>query len=174
MLPPPTCTIDPWYGSGCEDGPNVTVPRRPCMATWSTPDAPSAPRSVPSMVTARSPCWENVPWSEASNGTASDRDDEAVVASREAGVPARLAHPDCSGPSAVHTTTASGTATLAITMAPQRPGWAACSSRPVRARRHHTAATTALKQPAVTHNSHADLVSVPVPSPCTSATGQHA
>jgi len=85
-----------------------------------------------------------------------------------AGVPARRAHPGCSGPVATKTIVASANATVPPMPAVRgRP-------RPARFSRQATAAATTSAHAASSTSSQDRRLSAPVPRPCQSATGQHA
>jgi len=92
----------------------------------------------------------------------------AEPASNVTGVPARWAQPGCRGPTATNAAVATGSAAQA-SAAVSHPGrrWARNSRQP-------NAPVTAATQTASSASSQGSLLSVPVPSPCHSATGQHA
>ena len=87
-------------------------------------------------------------------------------ASSLTGVPARRAQPGCSGPSSVNMIVISGTAVTATAMVSGRGATSGKDSR------HHTAQATAATAAASRASSQGSRLSVPVPRPCQSATGQ--
>ena len=93
---------------------------------------------------------------------------DLAPASSATGVPARRAQPGCSGPIATNATVASA---IAIPAEPAASLVVASGSSEIR---HQSAAATAATQPASSTTSQLSLVSVPVPRPCQSATGQDA
>src|SRR5450755_311260 len=94
----------------------------------------------------------------------------AVDASNALGVPARAAQPAASGPPGSHTSSPSGTTAEAIRAVTRAP---ALAGQPAVARAT-TATIMTITQPPVTASIQAILVSLPVPRPCSTATGQQA
>src|ERR1039458_689878 len=91
-----------------------------------------------------------------------------ALASKYDGVPARFAHPGASGPLGSQTSSARGPIVeraIAVTRAPRWPGHPAAA-------RATTATTMTATQTPASVNIHVVLVSLPVPRPCNSATGQ--
>jgi len=92
---------------------------------------------------------------------------EAGTGTGNGGVPARRAQPGWSGPTKTNAAVPSGTRTVAAMAAVRpAPGWASDS-------RHHAAPATPATHSASRSSSQDSSLSVPVPSPCQSAMGQH-
>src|SRR5580765_3363041 len=118
---------------------------------------------------------ENEPASGASNGTVGSEalagaafvEAAAGAASSRAGVPARRAQPDASGPLTTHTAMAAGPARAAT------PPTTRAAPGPSRATatRQRTASTTAAAEPSATSPNQPALASLPVPNAWRSATG---
>ena len=151
----------------------------------STPFAPlSAAAFMPTVTrpSAPAPDSEKRPLSEASNGADGSEPlaatattfvtdtERAGAASRSVGVPARRAQPCASGPEAAQAPISGGTASAAMPPASRTdPGAAAASST-----RQSTARTTASTAASASRPNQPVRASLPVPSACTSATGQEA
>src|SRR5579859_5326819 len=84
------------------------------------------------------------------------------------GVPARRAQPFCSGPITANAAIPAGAAIASIVV----PVRSAGTGLALRLILISTAATTAATQMTVSTSIHHDLTSVPVPRPCSTATGQ--
>ena len=95
---------------------------------------------------------------------------DRAAASSVGGVPARRAQPGFNGPCSANATvptTEAATSARAPSRSPARAGQS-------RSRRAASAATTPATHAAVSSCSHAERASVPVPRPCSTATGQQA
>ncbi len=91
-------------------------------------------------------------------------------ASRAVGVPLRFAQPVDSGPDGNQAMSAAGTASEAASAPALTPAW---FGQPAEARAQTAAITVSTHAP-VTRSSQCVFASLPVPRPCTTATGQEA
>src|SRR5581483_2546125 len=164
-----------------ENGP----PRRvPDSSTTTDPPPPSSPPStaadcvtVPSRVAANGlrppPAAPAAPpeVGAPAAGSAGGAPAAETVAVSAAGVPAALAQPGWRGPRAAQAATAAVTRTAPATAAHPSAGARWCQAS---ATRQATAARTAATETTTSPSIHVWRASLPVPSPCTRATGQQA